>query len=71
MNQFQGNELEKGFFGFIFLFRAYGFPVRAIVPGHAGARNCKFLEKVSVTDIACKVTIILLLRSPKTYINLI
>ena len=29
--------------------------MRAIVPGHAGARNCKFLEKVSVTDIACKV----------------
>lgn len=34
--------------------RSHGFPVRAIVPGHAGARNCKFLEKVSVTDIACK-----------------
>ena len=30
--------------------------MRAIVPGHAGARNCKFLEKVSVTDIACKVS---------------
>ena len=29
--------------------------MRAIVPGHAGARFCKFLEKVSVTDIACKV----------------
>ena len=25
------------------------------MPGHAGARNCKFLEKVSVTDMACKV----------------
>ena len=35
--------------------RSHGFPVRAIVPGHAGARFCKFLEKVSVTDIACKV----------------
>ena len=22
--------------------------------GHAGARNCKFLEKVTVTDVACK-----------------
>ena len=55
----------------MYFIRAYGFPVRAIVPGHAGARNCKFLEKVSVTDIACKVTIILLLRSPKTCINLI
>ena len=22
--------------------------------GHAGARNCKFLEKVTVTDTACK-----------------
>ena len=38
--------------------RSYGFPVRAIVPGHAGARNCKFLEKVSVTDMACKVKMI-------------
>ena len=36
--------------------RSHGFPVRAIVPGHAGARFCKFLEKVSVTDIACKVS---------------
>ena len=35
--------------------RSHGFPVRAIVPGHAGARFCKFLEKVSITDIACKV----------------
>ena len=22
--------------------------------GHAGARNCKFLEKVTVTDVACR-----------------
>jgi len=34
--------------------RSHGFPVRAIVPGHAGARFCKFLEKVSITDVACK-----------------
>jgi len=34
--------------------RSHGYPVRAIVPGHAGARNCKFLEKVTVTDTACK-----------------
>ena len=34
--------------------RSHGFPVRAIVPGHAGARFCKYLEKVSITDIACK-----------------
>jgi len=33
--------------------RLHGFPVRAIVPGHAGARNCKFLEKVTVTDNPC------------------
>ena len=39
----------------IVLCRSHGFPVRAIVPGHAGARFCKFLEKVSITDIACKV----------------
>ena len=31
----------------------YGYPVRCIVPGHAGARNCKFLEKVSITDNPC------------------
>ena len=24
------------------------------VKGHAGARNCKFLEKVTITDNACK-----------------
>jgi len=34
--------------------RSHGFPVRSIVPGHAGARNCKFLEKVTITDQACK-----------------
>jgi len=34
--------------------RSHGYPVRAIVPGHAGARNCKFLEKVTITDAACK-----------------
>ena len=33
--------------------RPYGYPVRCIVPGHAGARNCKFLEKVTVTDKPC------------------
>lgn len=33
--------------------RHHGFPVRAIVPGHAGARNCKFVEKVTVTDNPC------------------
>ena len=25
-----------------------------IVSGHAGARNCKFLERVTITDQACK-----------------
>jgi len=34
--------------------RSHGFPVRAIVPGHAGARNCKFLERVTITADACK-----------------
>lgn len=33
--------------------RAHGYPVRAIVPGHAGARNCKYLEMVTVTDQPC------------------
>jgi len=33
--------------------RGHGYPVRAIVPGHAGARNCKFLEMVTVTDNPC------------------
>ena len=33
--------------------RSHGYPVRAIVPGHAGARNCKYLEKVSITDTPC------------------
>jgi len=33
--------------------RAHGYPVRAIVPGHAGARNCKYLESVEVTDNPC------------------
>ena len=27
--------------------------MRCVVPGHAGARNCKFLEKVSITDNPC------------------
>ena len=27
--------------------RQHGYPVRCIVPGNAGARNCKFLERVS------------------------
>eukprot|EP00928_Gymnodinium_smaydae_P009532 TRINITY_DN13577_c1_g1_i1.p1 TRINITY_DN13577_c1_g1~~TRINITY_DN13577_c1_g1_i1.p1 ORF type:complete len:660 (-),score=117.73 TRINITY_DN13577_c1_g1_i1:406-2385(-) len=30
--------------------RAHGYPVRCIVPGHAGARNCKFLQKVEISD---------------------
>lgn len=34
--------------------RSHGYPVRAIIPGHAGARNCKFLERVTITDQACK-----------------
>ena len=34
--------------------RPYGYPVRCIVPGHAGARNCKYLEMVTVTDCPCK-----------------
>lgn len=34
--------------------RSHGYPIRAIVPGHAGARNCKFLEKVTITDTPCK-----------------
>ncbi len=33
--------------------RSHGYPVRAIVPGHAGARNCKYLERVTVTDTPC------------------
>ena len=33
--------------------RSHGFPVRAIVPGNAGARNCKYLERVTVTDTPC------------------
>jgi sulfite oxidase len=33
--------------------RSHGFPVRAIVPGHAGARNCKYLERVTITDTPC------------------
>lgn len=33
--------------------KPYGYPVRCIVPGHAGARNCKYLEKVTVTDQPC------------------
>lgn len=33
--------------------RPYGYPVRCIVPGHAGARNCKYLEQVRITDQPC------------------
>jgi len=33
--------------------REHGFPVRAIVPGHAGARNCKYLEELTVTNQPC------------------
>tara|TARA_B110000091_G_C13422577_1_gene312710 strand:+ start:67 stop:330 length:264 start_codon:yes stop_codon:yes gene_type:complete len=28
--------------------------VRCIVPGNAGARNCKYLERVNVTHEPCK-----------------
>jgi sulfite oxidase len=34
--------------------RAHGFPLRCIVPGNAGARNCKFLQHIEVTDDPCK-----------------
>ena len=30
--------------------RDHSFPVRAIVPGHAGARQCKWLHKVILSD---------------------
>lgn len=30
--------------------RDHGFPVRAISPGHAGARQCKWLHKIIVSD---------------------
>eukprot|EP00605_Chrysophyceae_sp_TOSAG23-4_P000270 GSChrysophyteH1.ASY1.ANO1.312.1 assembled CDS len=33
--------------------RSHGYPIRAIVPGHAGARNCKYLERVTITDSPC------------------
>jgi len=33
--------------------RAHGYPVRVIVPGNAGARNCKFLERITVTPNPC------------------
>jgi len=33
--------------------RQHGFPVRCIVPGNAGARNCKFVERITVTDNPC------------------
>lgn len=33
--------------------RSHGFPVRCIVPGLAGARNCKYLERVEVTNTPC------------------
>jgi len=34
--------------------RGHGYPVRCIVPGHAGARNCKYLQQIQVTDTPCK-----------------
>jgi DMSO/TMAO reductase YedYZ molybdopterin-dependent catalytic subunit len=34
--------------------RQHGFPCRAIIPGHAGARNCKFLERITVTPNPCQ-----------------
>lgn len=34
--------------------RPHGYPVRCVVPGHAGARNCKFLQHVQVTDSPCQ-----------------
>lgn len=34
--------------------RQHGYPCRAIVPGHAGARNCKFLERITVTPNPCQ-----------------
>ena len=33
--------------------RPYGYPVRCIVPGHAGARNCKYLKEIEITDKPC------------------
>jgi len=30
--------------------RAHGYPVRCVVPGHAGARNCKFLQRIEISD---------------------
>jgi hypothetical protein len=33
--------------------RPHGFPVRAIVPGHAGARHCKYLQQITVTPEPC------------------
>lgn len=30
--------------------RDHGYPVRAIAPGHAGARQCKWLHKVIVSE---------------------
>lgn len=33
--------------------RSHGYPVRSIVPGFAGARNCKYLQQVEVTDTPC------------------
>jgi sulfite oxidase len=33
--------------------RSHGYPVRCVVPGHAGARNCKYLEHVEITDSPC------------------
>lgn len=33
--------------------RGHGYPVRCIVPGLAGARNCKYLQHIEVTDDPC------------------
>lgn len=33
--------------------KPYGYPVRCIVPGHAGARNCKYLAQIQITDKPC------------------
>jgi len=34
--------------------RDHGKPVRALCPGHAGARSCKWIAKVTVADHASK-----------------
>mmetsp|Transcript_147404 Transcript_147404/g.274737 ORF Transcript_147404/g.274737 Transcript_147404/m.274737 type:complete len:694 (+) Transcript_147404:70-2151(+) len=33
--------------------RSHGYPVRCVVPGHAGARNCKYVQQVEITDSPC------------------